>query len=69
MAQRTLRRDDPARTDQLAIDELYVLKGKGDDFHYYTWLEDDLPEACPQCGGKDLKIQNRFTRSYSDCIL
>lgn len=68
MAQRLLRRDDPARTEQLAIDELFVLKGMGDAAYFYTWLEDDPPECCPLCGGTKLKTQNRFSRVYKDCV-
>lgn len=69
MARRTHRHEDPARTEILAIDELFVEKGKGNQDFYYTYLYDDIPECCPVCGGKEIKTHNLFSRNYTDYII
>lgn len=60
---------DQVRTELLAIDELLVLKGKGNDEVYYARSIDDHPDCCPRCGGTALKVQNSFSREYRDYIM
>ncbi len=69
MPQRVHRREDQARTDLLALNELIVLKGKGDPDHFYAWLDDLAPEHCPLCNGSEIKVQNLFSHTYTDCIM
>ena len=68
MAKRLLRPVDQTRTEQLAIDELYVVKGEGDADNYVAWLYDDRPECCPVCNEKAFKVHDRFSRTYTDYI-
>ena len=41
MAKRISRPMDSARTDLLAIEELFVVKGKGDENNFVAWLNDE----------------------------
>lgn len=68
MAKRISRSIDSARTDLLAIEELFVVKGKGDSDNYVAWLCDEIPDCCPFCFGKNFKNQNLFSHTYTDCI-
>lgn len=69
MARRLKRQSDDRRSQLLAIEELTVLKGIGDDSHYHTRLETEYPECCPRCGGANLKTHGSFSRNYTDCIM
>lgn len=69
MAQRVQRREDQARTDLLALDELFVVKGKGDSSFFYGWPYDLSPDSCPFCGGNSFRVPNLFSHTYIDCIL
>ena len=68
MPRRINRAWDPERTEQLALDELYVRKGKGDENHFFAWLQEPEVEECPLCGGNALKVQDLFTKTYRDRI-
>ena len=71
MPRRILRQFDPVRTEMLDIDELRVVKGLGDAEHYVAWLYDYdmLPGCCPVCSGQEVKVHDRFSRIYTDCIM
>ncbi len=71
MARRVLRPVDSGRTEQLAMDELFVVKGKGDTDHYVAWLYnyDEFPKECPACGGNRMMVHDRFPRTYMDYII
>ena len=71
MAKRVIRSVDQTRTELLAIDELFVLKGEGDAGHYIAFLYDYNvpPECCPVCGETRLKAHNLFPRTYTDYIM
>ena len=68
MARRSRREEDSRRTELLAIDELFVLKGKGDENTFHAWLYDDRPDCCPFCDGAEMKVQGHFFRQYADVI-
>ena len=68
MAKRISRPMDSARTDLLAIEELYVVKGKGDENNYVAWLNDEIPDCCPVCMGKKFRNHNLFSHTYTDYI-
>ena len=53
MARRSRREEDSRRTELLAIDELFVLKGTGDENTFHAWLYDDRPDCCPFCDGAE----------------
>ena len=68
MAKRISRPMDSARTDLLAIEELFVVKGKGDENNYVAWLNDEIPDCCPACMGKEFRNHNLFSHTYTDYI-
>ena len=67
MASRVHRREDPQRTDLLALDELFVIKGVGSERSFHAWRYDPGAEECPLCRGK-IKNQDRFSHTYVDCV-
>ena len=69
MAKRVIRLEDRARTELLAMDELFVVKDEGDQNNYVVWLYDDLPESCSVCMGKEFRVHNLFSRTYTDYIM
>lgn len=69
MAKRAIRQEDRPRTERLAMDELFVVKGRGDEKNYVAWLYDDVPECCTACNGKTFKVHDRFSRTYTDYIM
>ncbi len=68
MAKRISRPVESARTDLLAIEELFVVKGKGDENNYVAWLNDEIPDCCPACLGKEFRNHNLFSHTYTDYI-
>ena len=68
MAKRISRSIDSARSDLLAIEELFVVKGEGDSDNYVAWLCDEIPDCCPFCLGKKFKNHNLFSHTYRDYI-
>ena len=62
---------DAVRTDLLAIDELFVVRGLGDSDNYEAWQYEyeEKPDCCPVCSGKEIKVQNKFSRIYTDYII
>ena len=68
MAKRPKRQSDDDRTELLGLDELFVLKGLGDQNNYFAWQHEYEPECCPLCGGDVIKIQDHFSKTYTDYI-
>ena len=68
MAKRSKRCQDDSRTDLLCQNGIYVQKGLGDDDHFYAWTKDEKEVRCPRCGGKAIKIQDLFSKTYLDII-
>ena len=69
MAKRLSRRLDTDRTELLGLDELFVLKGRGDNNYFFAWQHEHMVDRCPLCGGNIIKTQNRFSKTYTDYIL
>lgn len=68
MATKPKRVPDDKRTALLRLDELFVVRGKGDQNNFFAWSHDPDVERCPLCGGTALKIQNLFTKTYTDLL-
>ena len=68
MAKRPARLPDEDRTELLGLDELFVLKGRGDRNNLFAWQHEHEADSCPLCGGKVIKIQDRFSKTYFDYI-
>lgn len=61
---------DAVRTEQLGISELDVIKGKGDEFHFYTVATEHKIYSCPFCNSSHIKNQGIKHREYADiCII
>lgn len=71
MPRRMLRPLDSVRTDLLAIDELFVVRGQGDNNNYVAWRYEyeEKPVCCPICSGKEIKAHDKFSRTYMDYIM
>ena len=69
MAKRTHRPLDTDRTGLLGLDELYVLNGRGDRNNFFAWQHEHELNCCPLCGGKAIKIQDHFAKTYLDYIV
>ena len=69
MAKRTHRPLDTDRTGLLGLDELYVLNGRGDRNNFFAWQHEHELNCCPLCGGKAIKIQDHFAKTYFDYIV
>lgn len=69
MAKRQRRRLDTDRTEQLGLEELFVLKGRGDHNNFFAWQHEHELSRCPLCGSKAIKIQDHFTKTYTDYIV
>ncbi len=68
MVKRSIRKWDEERTDLLALDELYVVKGQGDRNNYFVLLQDPEVNRCPICGCESIKVHDLFPKTYSDII-
>ena len=68
MGKRIRRRWDEERTDLLGQPELSVERGKGGPDYFYGWNLDPDVDACPLCGGKVIKMQDLFSKTYKDII-
>lgn len=68
MGRRIRRRWDLDRAELLGQPELSVERGKGDPDHFYGWNLDPDVDACPLCGGKVIKMQDLFSKTYKDII-
>lgn len=55
MAKRQRRRLDTDRTEQLGLEELFVLKGRGDHNNFFAWQHEHELSRCPLCGSKAIK--------------
>ena len=68
MGKRIRRRWDLDRAELLGQPELSVERGKGGPDYFYGWNLDPDVDACPLCGGKVIKIQDLFSKTYKDII-
>lgn len=68
MGRRIRRRWDLDRAELLGQPELSVERGKGGPDYFYGWNLDPDVDACPLCGGKVIKIQDLFSKTYKDII-
>lgn len=68
MARQSTRNWDLDRTALLDLDELFVIKGQGDNSNYFGWLQEQEVDCCPICGGGALKVQDLFPKTYYDII-
>ena len=68
MARKSIRHWDDDRTALLDLDELFVIKGQGDNRNYFVWLQDQEVEHCPICGGDTIKNHDLFSKTYYDII-
>ena len=68
MGKRIRRRLDIDRAELLGQPELSVERGKGDPNYFYGWNLDPDVDACPLCGGKVIKMQDLFSKTYKDII-
>ena len=68
MGKRIRRRWDLDRAELLGQPELSVERGKGGPDYFYGWNLDPDVESCPLCGGKVIKMQDRFSKTYKDII-
>ena len=68
MGKRIRRRWDLDRAELLGQPELSVERGKGDPNYFYGWNLDPDVDACPLCGGKVIKMQDLFSKTYKDII-
>ena len=68
MGRRIRRRWDLDRAELLGQPELSVERGKGDPNYFYGWNLDPDIESCPLCGGKVIKMQDLFSKTYKDII-
>ena len=68
MGKRIRRRWDLDRAELLGQPELSVERGKGGHDYFYGWNLDPDVDACPLCGGKVIKIQDLFSKTYKDII-
>lgn len=69
MGKRIIHREDEHRTAILNQAELYVEHAKGDCRHFFARLQDPEIERCPSCSGDVVKVQDLFSRTYSDLIM
>ena len=69
MAKRPRRRLDTDRTELLGLDELFVLNCRGDRNNFFAWQHEHELNCCPLCGGKAIKIQDHFAKTYFDYIV
>lgn len=69
MGKRIIHREDENRTRTLNQAELYVEQGKGDHRHYFVRLQDPEIDGCPICSSDAIKVQDLFSRTYSDLII
>ena len=68
MGKRIRRRWDLDRAELLGQPELSVERGKGGPDYFYGWNLDPDVDACPLCGGKVIKMQDLFSKTYKDII-
>lgn len=68
MGRRIRRRWDLDRAELLGQPELSVERGKGGPDYFYGWNMDSEVDACPLCGGKVIKMQDLFSKTYKDII-
>ena len=68
MARQTRRRFDPVRTEELGIDELLVENAAARSDYFSVWPAEERPEKCPYCDGTSFKVQDRFSREYTDVL-
>ena len=68
MAKRQERRPDAERTELLGLDELFVMRGRGDQNNYYVWSYDAKAGQCPLCKSERIKNHGLFSKSYYDLI-
>ena len=68
MGRRIRRRWDLDREELLGQPELSVERGKGGPDYFYGWNLDPDVDACPLCGGKVIKMQDLFSKTYKDII-
>lgn len=68
MGKRIRRRWDLDRAELLGQPELSVERGKGGPDYFYGWNLDPDVDACPLCGGKVMKMQDLFSKTYKDII-
>ena len=68
MGKRIRRRWDLDRAELLGQPELSVERGKGSPDYFYGWNLDPDVEFCPLCGGKVIKMQDLFSKTYKDII-
>ena len=59
---------DADRTALLDQSELWVQKGKGGQNYVRAWLVEQDVESCPLCNGKVIKVQDLFSKTYTDLI-
>lgn len=69
MARQNVRLWDEDRTALLGQAELLVEKGKGGKNYFCAWLHDLEVDRCPFCGGDVIKVQDLFSRSYSELLV
>lgn len=68
MGKRIRRQWDLDRAELLGQPELSVERGKGGPDYFYGWNLDPDVDACPLCGGKVIKMQDLFSKTYKDVI-
>ena len=68
MARTRNRSYDPERTEQLALDELFVEKAASADSDWIVWNHASSPDHCPYCGSTSLKTHNHFKKYYLDLL-
>ncbi len=68
MARTRHRIYDSERTEQLALDELFVEKIPEQSSNMVVWNQSSPPHRCPYCGCSALKTHNHFTKNYLDLL-
>lgn len=68
MGRRAKRQWDDDRTELLNQPELWVQKGKGGQHYFRAWLVESDVESCPLCGSDVIKVQDLFSKTYTDLV-
>lgn len=69
MGKRRRRQWDITRTDLLGLSELSVESGRGSSHYFCVWNNDLDDDPCPLCGNSVIKMQDLFTKSYTDLVV